>query len=129
MITKIKNAVFLTDRPVEGQSLYIQDEKILALTDEEMDFDSEIDAKGLYVSPGFIDIHVHGGGGYDFADGAVTDVKKVTFKTLKLTPTDELLNYSIPSDLEYVFHTFSRGFRPTVEYRSDRVSNIFSSFV
>jgi N-acetylglucosamine-6-phosphate deacetylase len=32
---------------------------------------AEIDAKGNYVSPGFIDIHVHGGGGYDFMDGSV----------------------------------------------------------
>lgn len=30
-----------------------------------------IDAKGLYVSPGFIDIHVHGGGGHDFMDNSV----------------------------------------------------------
>lgn len=28
-----------------------------------------INAEGLYVSPGFIDIHVHGGGGFDFMDG------------------------------------------------------------
>ena len=28
-----------------------------------------IDAKGNYVSPGFIDIHIHGGGGHDFMDG------------------------------------------------------------
>ena len=28
-----------------------------------------IDASGLYVSPGFIDLHVHGGGGHDFMDG------------------------------------------------------------
>ena len=30
-----------------------------------------IDAEGRYVSPGFIDIHVHGGGGADFMDGTV----------------------------------------------------------
>src|SRR6202012_2723689 len=28
-----------------------------------------IDAAGCYVSPGFIDLHVHGGGGHDFMDG------------------------------------------------------------
>lgn len=36
-----------------------------------------VDAGGGYVSPGFIDIHVHGGGGADFMDGTVaaaTDV-------------------------------------------------------
>lgn len=30
----------------------------------------EIDGEGLYLSAGFIDIHVHGGGGYDFMDGS-----------------------------------------------------------
>jgi N-acetylglucosamine-6-phosphate deacetylase len=32
----------------------------------------EIDAKGKYVSPGFIDTHVHGGGGCDFMDATET---------------------------------------------------------
>ncbi len=31
--------------------------------------DLVIDASGKYVSPGFIDIHLHGGGGHDFMDG------------------------------------------------------------
>lgn len=30
---------------------------------------SIVDAGGMFVSPGFIDIHVHGGGGFDFMDG------------------------------------------------------------
>ncbi|MBC6491481.1 N-acetylglucosamine-6-phosphate deacetylase [Flavihumibacter stibioxidans] len=31
--------------------------------------DEVIDVRGNYISPGFIDLHVHGGGGYDFMDG------------------------------------------------------------
>jgi N-acetylglucosamine-6-phosphate deacetylase len=30
----------------------------------------EIDAAGKYIAPGFIDMHIHGGGGYDFMDGS-----------------------------------------------------------
>ncbi len=33
--------------------------------------DEIINAGGLYVSPGFIDMHTHGAGGYDFMDGTV----------------------------------------------------------
>ena len=34
-----------------------------------------MDAKGGYISPGFIDIHVHGGAGADFMDGTVPAVR------------------------------------------------------
>ena len=36
---------------------------------EEKGADEVIDAKGCYVTPGFIDIHLHGGGDSDFMDG------------------------------------------------------------
>ncbi|MGH4138878.1 N-acetylglucosamine-6-phosphate deacetylase [Clostridium sp.] len=37
-----------------------------------------IDAKGKYVSPGFIDIHIHGSGGYDTMDGTAEALKVIS---------------------------------------------------
>jgi N-acetylglucosamine-6-phosphate deacetylase len=60
----------------------------------------EIDAKGKYIAPGFIDMHIHGGGGYDFMDGDVnsflkiaeTHVKYGTTAMCPTTLTSELRN-------------------------------------
>ena len=48
--------------------LYFSGNKITAIGGDHA-FDELIDATGLYVSPGFIDTHLHGGGGADFLDG------------------------------------------------------------
>ncbi|MBE7026304.1 MAG: N-acetylglucosamine-6-phosphate deacetylase [Ruminococcaceae bacterium] len=70
MITRIKNAkLILPDKIDENSFLYYENSIISAITDKELSYDNEIDANGCYVSPGFIDIHTHGGGGYDFMDG------------------------------------------------------------
>src|SRR5437867_4278575 len=36
-----------------------------------------IDAGGLYIAPGFVDIHVHGGAGCDFMDATPSDIDTV----------------------------------------------------
>lgn len=69
MITKIKNGRIITPYGIVEKNLYIRDGKILDITEKEAHFDKEIDAGGNFVSPGFIDIHVHGGAGYEFVDG------------------------------------------------------------
>jgi len=72
MKTAIINAkLVLPYRVVEG-GLLLEGGKIAAVLGNEVpEAEQIIDAKGRYVSPGFIDIHTHGGGGHDYMDGTV----------------------------------------------------------
>ncbi len=75
MITKIKNGrLILPDRVETEACLYYEYDRITAVTQEPLAFDEEIDAAGQYVSPGFIDLHVHGGGGDDCMDGGTAPI-------------------------------------------------------
>src|SRR3982074_965744 len=38
---------------------------------------TRFDAKGAYISPGFVDIHIHGGAGSDFMDATIDDIETV----------------------------------------------------
>ena len=71
---KIYNGKIITPAGIipEGYVL-VSGETIAGIGEGNTEFDdaTEIDAGGNYVSPGFIDIHVHGGGGHDFMDGTV----------------------------------------------------------
>lgn len=64
----------------------------------------EIDAQGQYISPGFIDIHVHGGGGSDFMDGTVEAFLKVA-ETHAHYGTTSMLPTTLTSETEELFHT------------------------
>ncbi len=70
MVTRIVNGRIVTDTIETGKSVYIKDDRILEVSDRQIESDYLIDAQNNYVSPGFIDIHCHGGGGCDFMDGA-----------------------------------------------------------
>ena len=67
----------------EGTSVYTNGERIVAVTRDELPFDAAHDARGGYISPGFIDMHVHGGNGYDLRKGelqAFIEVSKLHAK-------------------------------------------------
>lgn len=57
--------IILEDRLFDGY-VYFEDGVITDVTAEERPADEVFDMTGYYVSPGFIDIHTHGGGGYRF---------------------------------------------------------------
>lgn len=98
MITKIKNGRLVLSDRIEEKNLYIENGKITAITGDDLPFDDEFDAGGAYVAPGFIDIHVHGGGGFEFADGteeALVNAANIHFAhgTTTLYPTISAYDY------------------------------------
>ena len=90
MLLKNCNIVFL-DR-IEKGSLLIENGIIKEINPSEITDQNTIDCKGLYVSPGFVDVHIHGAGGYDTMDGtfeAINEISKTICKygTTSFTPT------------------------------------------
>lgn len=67
-------AVFQEDGTFKKQDIFIKDHKIV---DAYEDYGEIIDAAGLKIIPGLIDIHSHGVAGYDFSDGDVEGLKKI----------------------------------------------------
>ena len=77
---KIFNGQIIHQNRIQsGGCLLIENGKIVDVADSDVDFpDAEIvDAQGNFISPGFIDIHIHGGGGSDFMDGTVDGFLKI----------------------------------------------------
>ncbi len=75
MITKIINGRILSQSKITfNKSIYFCDGVITDITSDDLPYDQCIDAGGNYISAGFIDVHVHGGGGYDFMDGDVESI-------------------------------------------------------
>jgi N-acetylglucosamine-6-phosphate deacetylase len=56
---------------IRNGTVLVTGDKITAVSENDVNVDgaTEVNANGKYIAPGFIDIHVHGGGGYDFMDG------------------------------------------------------------
>ena len=106
----IKNGNVITqERIIYGSGIVIEDNKIAKIFggDELLEQDDCIivDAKGNYISPGFIDIHTHGGGGHDFMDGtkdSIIEAAKahMNYGTTSIIPT------TMTSTKESLFNTF-----------------------
>ncbi|EJW91968.1 N-acetylglucosamine-6-phosphate deacetylase [gut metagenome] len=71
MLTQIINGrIFTPQGWLNEGSVLIRDEKILEVTNCDLALIGAemIDAKGMYIVPGFVCMHAHGGGGHDFTE-------------------------------------------------------------
>lgn len=92
---KIYNGQIITPYRIIPRGTVLVTDGILTVV-EEGDIDvagaMEINAAGKYIAPGFIDIHIHGGGGHDFMDGSETAFLKIAdthahYGTTAMVPT------------------------------------------
>lgn len=77
MTTLFKNANIILPTGIVYGEVLVQDEiiaKVFSGKSTSISADNIIDLKGSYLSPGFIDIHTHGGGGADFMDGSLDSI-------------------------------------------------------
>ncbi len=125
MIGKDKKTIVLIGNVItpfqllKDKAIFIRKEKISSIEDGR-DItnlaDAEIiDAKDGFIVPGFVDIHVHGGGGFDVMDGDYEAVKQVAethsrFGTTAFLPTTMTMSKDkIIGGLKSVNEVFLKG--------------------
>ena len=90
MLIKNCNIIYLDK--IETGSILIENGCIKEINPTNCCDKNVLDANGLYVSPGFIDVHIHGAGGCDTMDGtsdSINTIAKTIIKhgTTAFTPT------------------------------------------
>jgi N-acetylglucosamine-6-phosphate deacetylase len=104
MMKALMNGRIIHREGVYEDKVLLIDEKIRAIVDIE-DFNDEtveevIDAMGNYISPGFIDIHIHGSKGSDTMDGTIEALKIISNSVMNYGTTGFLpttMTMDIPS--------------------------------
>ncbi len=85
----INGKIILHDEIVE-KNVFIDGEKIIEISNKVPSDEEIIDAHGLYVSPGFVDVHTHGRGGSDTMYPTFDDLNTISKATLKTGVTSFL---------------------------------------
>ena len=106
---KIFNGRIVTPyRIISPGCILIQDGKISAVSEGNLVATDavELDARGKFIAPGFIDIHIHGGGGHDFMDGNEEGFLKIA-ETHARYGTTAMLPTTLTSEREGLFETLT----------------------
>ncbi|MDF2879773.1 MAG: nagA [Clostridiaceae bacterium] len=101
----INGKIITKDEVILGKNI-IFDKQIIDITDN-LDLINNsnidvIDAKGDYVSPGFIDLHIHGSGGKDAMDGDI-DGLRVISSTISKNGVTAFLPTTMTMDIDTIY--------------------------
>lgn len=90
----IINGKIILENSILENHVLLYDEKIIDIikkSDTKLDIIEEVlDAKGNYVSPGFIDLHIHGSNGFDTMDGTINSLNSISKSVVKTGTTSFL---------------------------------------
>ncbi|HEX4852259.1 MAG TPA: amidohydrolase family protein, partial [Puia sp.] len=91
---KIQRGKIISQSGIHEGTILIEGTKIIGVEKNDIDVSDAtvLDAQGQFVSPGFIDLHVHGGNGFDFMDNTEEAFRNISniharYGTTSLTPT------------------------------------------
>lgn len=114
MLTQFINAKVLTPNGwIEKGSVLVENNKIVEVIDSNYAVIGAelVDAKGMYLVPGGIEIHVHGGGGRDFMEG-----------------TEEAFTVAVNAHMKHgttsIFPTLSSSSVPMIEAAAEACTNL-----
>ena len=115
---QIINAKIVTSNGIiEGKTL-VFGERIEGILDSPAENAETVDAKGNYVIPGLIDLHIHGYNGYDAIDGTEEAIEKMAEGVIKNGVTAFL-----PTTLTVAYDTLERAFDCARNVRNRQISD------
>ena len=85
----LNGKVILKDQVIDA-NVFVSRSKITEISKRQPEDETVIDAKGRYVSPGFIDVHSHGRGGSDTMYPTFDDINTITTASIKTGVTSIL---------------------------------------
>lgn len=104
----INGRIITPYRLIENGSVLIEGNKIVGIEQGNVSFKDAtvLDVNGMYIAPGFIDMHTHGAGGHDFMDGTVEAFLGAT-ETHARYGTTSLVPTTLTSRMDELEHTLA----------------------
>ncbi len=115
MKKQIINSKIITPEGVIENKILVFNEKIIGIFDSPVSDAETIDANGNYVTPGFIDLHIHGYLGADASDGDDDGLRRMSAGVFKNGVTSYL-----PTTMTLPYDLLEKAFDSARRVRADR---------